>query len=131
MLDAIASAPFLATVSPEGETEEHEEPGAAAAEKAAAPTVFERPLETWQSQPETEPSPEEAAGQGAARGQEHEIAATEEEAPAEETASEEPHVEAQPAETRRHPIHGASDEPEPVSDKAPRKMGWWSRRKTG
>jgi hypothetical protein len=63
---------------------------------------------------------------------EHEIAATPAEAPTvETTTTEEPRVEADTAETRRHPIHGTSEEPEPTPEKAPRKMGWWSRRKTG
>jgi hypothetical protein len=35
------------------------------------------------------------------------------------------------AEARWHAIHGAPSTDEPAADKAPRKAGWWSRRKTG
>jgi ribonuclease E len=65
----------------------------------------------------------------------HEIAATRVEAPLVE-AEEPPAPDVAPetaaqAEARRHAIHGAPDEPELAADKAPRKSGWWSRRKTG
>jgi hypothetical protein len=44
---------------------------------------------------------------------------------------EQPPAESAQAETRRHAIHGDPEEPTPASDKAPRKAGWWNRRKTG
>jgi hypothetical protein len=47
-----------------------------------------------------------------------------------EPVTEAPAIEPQPAEQRRHSIHGAPDE-EPKEPSAPRRMGWWSRRKTG
>jgi ribonuclease E len=124
MLDAIASAPFLVVVTPqEQESEQNAPPPEATPVETAA--VFEAPVQS-------EPEPQEAAPVATKTMQvDHEIAASEPEAPSvepvEQAASEIP---AQ-AETRRHAIHGAPEESEPTSDKAPRKAGWWSRRKTG
>jgi ribonuclease E len=147
MLDAIASAPFLMVAElpseAEGPAEEAADtsgPMPTAAEVASelvvghlrseAEPLSDQSDRAWQNQPE--PGFERSFGDSppqAAPATDHEIAASAVESPATETADEEPHVEAQSAETRRHPIHG-TPEPE-TSEPAPRKMGWWSRRKTG
>ena len=149
MLDAIASAPFLIIAPPTPETDEAEETMATAqAAVVAAPDES-----SWSDReadigpPETRREEESAAEfvtaespesrvreprlRQSERAEEHEIAVSREEAVRVEPAPEEPRVEAQSAETRRHPIHGTAEEPEPAVEKAPRKMGWWSRRKTG
>jgi ribonuclease E len=116
MLDAIASAPFLTAATTTTETEEPEDTTTPTSE----PTET---VETFAIEPEPEPV--------YVREPEHEIAATRDETRTVEYAAEETRVEADTAETRRHPIHGTAEEPEPTPEKAPRKMGWWSRRKTG
>ena len=136
MLDAIASAPFLVVAAP---AQAEEVP--AIADQSAEPVrsverlldappveavpVFEAPRESESDQPE---SPSELVE---ARQDHHEIAATEPEPPQVETRVEAPPAESAQAEVRRHAIHGEPDGTEPSSDKAPRKAGWWNRRKTG
>jgi hypothetical protein len=70
----------------------------------------------------------------APREPEHEIAASAAEPVMEaefpEPDREAPAVETPPAEPKRHSIHGAPEEA-PPEPSAPRRMGWWSRRKTG
>jgi ribonuclease E len=140
MLDAIASAPFLPL------------PGEMAAEANAEPTqvaTLETPGE----------APDEAAVPEIVTTAEHEIAATETEiapviaesmpepapepspepvpapaaaaepvsAPASEPASQQASAE----ETRRHALHGPIEEPTPAPEGAPRKFGWWNRKKVG
>jgi ribonuclease E len=158
MLDAIASAPFLIVVPQPMEAEEPEDAPSLPpqGEPLPAANTFEErsesrqgqsdiDAETEESQRPRESSPEprsepvlaenrfERSEQSQPQGawsEDHEIAASRAEARSVEPASEDSRIEAQSAETRRHPIHGAP-EPEPESEKAPRKMGWWSRRKTG
>ena len=126
MLDAIASAPFLVVVTPQEQEAEQNAAPVEAAPVEAVP-VFEAPVER-------EPEPQQAAPVAAepkAEPVDHEIAATAPEAPVVESVAEAaPETPAQ-AEARRHAIHGSPDESEPSPDKAPRKAGWWSRRKTG
>jgi ribonuclease E len=126
MLDAIASAPFLVVVTPQEQEAEQNAAPVEAAPVEAIP-VFEAPVER-------EPEPQQAAPVAAepkAEPVDHEIAATAPEAPVVESVAEAaPETPAQ-AEARRHAIHGSPDESEPSPDKAPRKAGWWSRRKTG
>ena len=134
MLDFLASAPFLvAQAAPEAE-----EPALEPAPLAAAPIeptpVFDAPadgepteaiaaapepqLQPVATRPEPEPAPD------------HEIAAS-----APQPASVEPRPEpaapaAETVETRRHAIHGEPEVPAP-SGEAPRKVGWWNRRRAG
>jgi ribonuclease E len=128
MLDAIASAPFLPL------------PGEMAAEANVEPTQV---------------ATLEAPVSGIVTTAEHEIAATETEVapviaepmpePAPEPSSE-PASAAQPVsepasepasqpvateETRRHALHGPIEEPTPAPEGAPRKFGWWNRKKVG
>jgi hypothetical protein len=141
MLDAIASAPFLiGAVQMDAEEVSHE------AADLTPPSPYESPvaaatpgpaLEILQDEPGTpqrgqqEPQPAQSYEPKTAPEDDHEIAARAVEAPFVEPAHEEPRVEPEPAETRRHPIHGAPDEPETPAESAPRKMGWWNRRRTG
>jgi ribonuclease E len=128
MLDAIASAPFLFIAAPAA-AEPQQEAGFEPVEElqpAAAIAEVEPALETpaYGEQPEIL-RPREA---------DHEIAASAPEPVVEikasEPVTEAPAVESQPAEQRRHSIHGAPEE-EPKEPSTPRRMGWWSRRKTG
>jgi ribonuclease E len=142
MLDAIASAPFLlvqALPQPEPEAAQLE-----AAAIAPAP-VFEAPAEgEHQTTTALEPAPvpplvTPAPGPEATpldvldeAVAEHEIAASApqpEPEPVESPA--EDAVEAAAAEARRHAIHGSPEDSQPSEAAAPRKSGWWSRRKTG
>jgi hypothetical protein len=62
---------------------------------------------------------------------EHEIAASAPQpAPAEPKPAPAPTAEEQ-AEARRHAIHGMPEVPAPADGQAPKKAGWWSKRKTG
>ena len=134
MLDAIASAPFLVTAQ-------------AAALAPEEPAASEQDFEN-EPQPVV-PAAQEAAADDSVneepeitrpRELDHEIAASAPEPVREAQAAPEPvretfaselqSAEAQAAEARRHSIHGAPDE-EPKEPSAPRRMGWWSRRKTG
>ena len=130
MLDAIASAPFLVVVAQqEQETAGEAELSSSAAPLATAPVevvpVFEAPAEREPAQPEHE------TPQAETPVRDHEIAATAPEAPKVEQSVEQTTIESAQAEARRHAIHGTPEEPAPASDKAPRKAGWWNRRKTG
>jgi ribonuclease E len=130
MLDAIASAPFLVVVAQqEQETAGEAELSSSAAPLATAPVeavpVFEAPAEREPAQPERE------TPQAETPVRDHEIAATAPEAPKVEQSVEQTTIESAQAEARRHAIHGTPEEPAPASDKAPRKAGWWNRRKTG
>ncbi|MFT3724958.1 MAG: Rne/Rng family ribonuclease [Hyphomonadaceae bacterium] len=128
MLDAIASAPFLTFAQPIVAEE--------APAEAAPPAAQAAPMETapvFAAPPQSEPQPTETAAERpepAPAPVEHEIAATAEEpAPVETVAP--PAPEPASTDTRRHAIHGSSDEPAGAPDSTPRKAGWWSRRKTG
>jgi ribonuclease E len=126
MLDAIASAPFLvlkpALVEGTPPEPEHIPAQAAAIE---TPPVFEAPL---QDEPEVQ-TPAEAR-EPAPAPIDHEIAASSVEVQ-QVKAADQPAEEAAQAEIRRHAIHGAPEDTETGAEKAPRKSGWWSRRKTG
>jgi len=125
MLDAIASAPFLVVVTPQEQEVEQSATPLELAPVEAVPVV-QTPLER---EPEQQLAP--AAIETKAEPVDHEIAATAPEASSVESVAEAaPETPAQ-AEARRHAIHGSPDESEPAPDKAPRKAGWWSRRKTG
>jgi ribonuclease E len=134
MLDFLASAPFLvAQAAPEPEPAIEPAPleaapieptpvFAAPAESEPAEAVAATPVE-----PEV-PAPEPAASVAPA---EHEIAASAPQPAAVESEPESAAAAAEAAEARRHAIHGEPETPAPASDQAPRKAGWWSRRKTG
>ncbi len=142
MLDAIASAPFLIVAAAPQEEEPAStvvvetpvaaaspEPAARPARAEAAPAIavaVEAPAKSEPDQPKREMSQLES------RPADHEIAATAPEAAhvAEPVVQADTETAAQ-AEARRHAIHGTPEETAPTSDKAPRKAGWWSRRKTG
>ena len=117
MLDAIASAPFLyvaAAPEPEPAPESVPVPATEPVETMAEP-VRERREPEVATRPQPEPEPVAAMP----------IPAPE---PAPAMAVAEP---APPPEPRLHPIHGAPGT-EPAEEKAaPRKAGWWSRKKTG
>ena len=159
MLDAIASAPFLVVAPQAPEMEDADEhfnpaPHSESAEPMSTVPVFDAPPESEhvhsepeakpsrtegrrprRSDPEPEPTPSRYESQAESeqnqpKRQDHEIAASAvdvEDKPVAEDSSET----AQQAEARRHPIHGAPEDPPPEPAAAPRKMGWWSRRKTG
>jgi hypothetical protein len=129
MLDAIASAPFLvaaqaAALAPEepvaSEPDFADEP-----QPVAAVAEFEPVAEDSVNGEEPENTqPEES---------DHEIAASAPEPVWEAKSEPVPEalaVEPQQAEAKRHSIHGAPEE-EPKEPSAPRRMGWWSKRKTG
>ncbi len=134
MLDFLASAPFLvAQAAPE-----LEEPVAEPAPLAAAPIVptpvFEAPVESEPveavaPEPERQPEPV-AAKREPAPAADHEIAASTPQPPAVEPQPEPAASAADTAEARRHAIHGAPEDPAPAGE-APRKAGWWNRRRTG
>ncbi|MEZ6028219.1 MAG: Rne/Rng family ribonuclease [Hyphomonadaceae bacterium] len=143
MLDAIASAPFLVAALAEPEPPATEEQPTASADIPAiiAAPVFEAPVEP-EAEPqmaEAEPEPALEVASEPVPAPEPVIAAEEEEAaPAHlEIAATVPEpqsaAELEPsAEARRHAIHGAPDDDQPAAEeKAPRRTGWWSRRKTG
>jgi ribonuclease E len=131
MLDAIASAPFLVAAAAEPEVEPApplDAPPIVAAPVFAAPAEAEpepAPAAVSAPEPVAAPAPPvvEPAVASAAPA-DHEIAATAPEAPASDNAED-------AAEARWHAIHGAPAQDEPAADKAPRKSGWWNRRKTG
>ena len=133
MLDAIASAPFL-FIQAAAEPEPAVEPAPLAAAPIEPTPVFAAPVE---SEPEeapapapvavAEPEPDPAPVVAAA---DHEIAASAPE-PAPVAAPAEDAAQAAAAEARRHAIHGSPEESQPSEGSAPRKAGWWSRRKTG
>ena len=124
MLDAIASAPFLVVAQ-------------AAALASEEPAAGEHDI-AEQPQPVVEARDYEPATHATVNAQEpeitapaepdHEIAASAPEPVVETKAPETPAIET--AEAKRHAIHGAPEE-EPKEPSAPRRMGWWSRRKTG
>jgi hypothetical protein len=116
---AIASAP-----APQKALEPLREPDMMAMAEADTRQVESEPISTA-AEDRPQGTPED----------DHEIAASAAQAQSVEAAHQEPPTEArriepQPAETRRHAIHGAPEEPT-TTEPAPRKMGWWSRRKTG
>jgi len=142
MLDAIASAPFL-LVAAAPEPEPVVEPAPLAAAPIEPTPVFEAPPEGEVVEPAPVPAPVIAAAEPApaatpepvpapaAAPAEHEIAASPAEAAPVVVQPEPPAPEAAPAEPRRHAIHGEPDASAPTDSPAPRKAGWWSRRKTG
>jgi ribonuclease E len=117
MLDAIAAAPFLVPVIAEAETpppanDSAPEPVASVEDTPAIEpieVVAEEPAPRPARAPQPEPEPEPVTAAAPEPEPEHEPEA--------------------PAEVRRHSIHG-STEPTPAPEKG-RKMGWWSKRKTG
>jgi ribonuclease E len=130
MLDAIASAPFLVLAAPEAEAAPEPAPAPLDAPPIAATPVFQAPAES-EPEPvrpvvENAPDPvEEPVTVAEVPPAHHEIASTAPE-PQPEIAQE------SSADTRRHAIHGQPDDDPPATEeKAPRKAGWWSRRKTG
>jgi ribonuclease E len=130
MLDAIASAPFLAAAQA-GSALTPEEPAPGEPDFAGQPQPV---LETLDFEPAAAPAADIGTPEIVRHDEpDHEIAATAPEPVAEaivpEPATEASAIEPQPVEQRRHSIHGAPDEPKEPS--APRRMGWWSRRKTG
>ncbi len=134
MLDAIASAPFLlaarppeaAPPAPEGQAYASSEPASGELEPALAQEGQHAPIEAVSDPADVD----------------HEIAATQPEGPVDvsaetsaevtpdEPVAENPAVEPDPVEPQRHAIHGAPEEPVEPSP-APRRIGWWNRRKTG
>jgi len=134
MLDFLASAPFLvAEAAPEPE-----EPVVDRAPRAAAPIeptpVFAAPVE---SEPEAavtaEPEPPRevfAARSEPTPAADHEIAASAPQPAPVEYQPEPAASAAETAEAQRHAIHGEPEVPVP-SGEAPRKAGWWNRRRTG
>ncbi len=143
MLDSIASAPFL-ILAPVAEPEAVIETAAPlAAPPIEATPVFAAPVEEehgetdHQDAPapvaavEQAPEPVRAKVAPPAPEPDHEIAATSPQpAPAEPKPSPAATA-AEQAEARRHAIHGAPEDPAPAGDSAPKKAGWWSKRKTG
>ena len=125
MLDSIASAPFLVAAAAAPEAEPVESPSAPLdAPPIAAAPVFAAPAESEPEPVVTAREPEPALPAAAKAPADLEIASS--------PAEPQPAVTAEAqAEARRHAIHGAPDSGEPSPDKAPRKAGWWSRRKTG
>jgi ribonuclease E len=125
MLDSIASAPFLVAAPTAIEAEPVESPSAPLdAPPIAAAPVFAAPAESEPEPVVTAREPEPALPAAAKAPADLEIASS--------PAEPQPAVTAEAqAEARRHAIHGAPDANEPSPDKAPRKAGWWSRRKTG
>jgi ribonuclease E len=130
MFDFLASAPFLAA----NPTEEPEEPSVEPAPLAAAPIeptpVFKAPSEAEPAELLTVPSEPEAQEPAPPQAADHEIAATAAQASRVESQSEPAADPADRVETRRHAIHGEPEDPAPTGE-APRKAGWWNRRRTG
>jgi len=142
MLDSIASAPFLVAAIAAIAAIEADEPAPVDTAPSApldAPPIAAAPVFAVPAEGEPEPVvpepfvPEPAVISRTAQPPapklkpaqaDLEIASSPAEPESAETA------EAQ-AEARRHAIHGAPDADEPPPEKAPRKAGWWSRRKTG
>ncbi len=134
MLDFLASAPFLvAEAAPEPE-----EPAVEPAPLAAAPIeptpVFAAPVESEPAEavvaePEARPEPVAARTQPAP-ATDHEIASSAPQPAPVESKPEPAASAAETAEARRHAIHGEPEVPAPAGE-APRKAGWWNRRRTG
>ncbi len=134
MLDFLASAPFLvAEAAPEPE-----EPAVEPAPLAAAPIeptpVFAAPVESEPAEavvaePEARPEPVAARTQPAP-ATDHEIASSAPQPASVESKPEPAASAAETAEARRHAIHGEPEVPAPAGE-APRKAGWWNRRRTG
>ena len=139
----LASAPFL-VIAPVAEPEPVVETAAPLqAPEIKATPVFAAPVEEEHGETDHQaaPAPVAAVEQAAepvrakvappAPEPDHEIAATAPQpAPAEPQPAPSASAEAQ-AEARRHAIHGAPEDPAPAGDSAPKKAGWWSKRKTG
>src|SRR5690606_4223627 len=137
MLDAIASAPFLLSVQTAAGPDEVSSledqadvtpPDASRAEQPDSPPAEQ------DVQPEREGDQVVADDTSVPETVDHEIAATVTEV-SESTSSvemeREPEaIEAEPGESQRHPIHGEPEQPAEPSP-APRRIGWWNRRKTG
>ncbi|HVY88218.1 MAG TPA: Rne/Rng family ribonuclease [Hyphomonadaceae bacterium] len=138
MLDAIASAPFLVAAQA-AETAPEAVPAEAPAVEMASVPVFEAPAESesqadenlTETGQEAAPPRREDEKPARTREVEHENAASSVEAAAIETPPEPDSVEPKSSETRRHSIHGAPEDQPAEPAAQPRKVGWWSRRKTG
>ncbi len=124
MLDSIASAPFLVAAAAAIEAQVEAPSAPLDAPPIAAAPVFAAPAESEPEPVVTAREPEPAIPVAKAAPADLEIASSPAEPQSAETAESQ-------AEARRHAIHGAPDADEPSPDKAPRKAGWWSRRKTG
>jgi ribonuclease E len=134
MLDFLAAAPFLvAQTAPEPE-----EPAAEPAPLAAAPIeptpVFEAPADSEPTEAVAaapEPQAQPVAARPAPEPEpDHEIAASAPQPAPVESRHEPVAPAAEAVEARRHAIHGEPEVPAP-SGEAPRKAGWWNRRRTG
>ena len=134
MLDFLASAPFLVAEA----VPEPEEPAVEPAPLAAAPIeptpVFAAPVESEPAEavvaePEARPEPVAARTQPAP-ATDHEIASSAPQPASVESKPEPAASAAETAEARRHAIHGEPEVPAPAGE-APRKAGWWNRRRTG
>lgn len=124
MLDSIASAPFLVAAAAAIEAQVEAPSAPLDAPPIAAAPVFAAPAESEPEPVVTAREPEPAIPVAKAAPADLEIASSPAEPQSAETAESQ-------AEARRHAIHGAPDADEPSPDRAPRKAGWWSRRKTG
>ena len=124
MLDSIASAPFLVAAAAAIEAQIEAPSAPLDAPPIAAAPVFAAPAESEPEPVVTAREPEPAIPVAKAAPADLEIASSPAEPQSAETAESQ-------AEARRHAIHGAPDADEPSPDRAPRKAGWWSRRKTG
>ena len=89
------------------------------------------PFLVSQATAEPEPEPVRAEPEPALAPADHEIAASDQQPPPVEPEPAPAPSEADLAEARRHAIHGQPETPAPASDQAPRKTGWWNRRRTG
>ena len=130
MLDFLASAPFLvAQPDAEPEPEAAIEPAPLAAAPIEPTPVFEAPPESETAEIVAAPparQPEPAAPPAA----DHEIAASAPQPAVVESQPEPAASAVDTAEARRHAIHGEPEDPAPAAE-APRKAGWWNRRRTG
>ena len=141
MLDSIASAPFLvaiAAVEPEVRPAPLEVAPIKPAPVFAAPPEVEHPENQHEEAPApamavepVKPEPVRIEIAPVPADPEHEIAASAPQpAPAEPKPAPATTADEQ-AEARRHAIHGAPEAPAPADGQAPKKAGWWSKRKTG
>jgi len=145
MLDSIASAPFLIAAVVAEPDSVIETAAPLDAPPIVATPVFEAPAEREREdaapavaamEPVTPvepvaPEPVRVEIAPVPTAPEHEIAASAPQpAPAEPKPAPAPTAEEQ-AEARRHAIHGTPELSAPADGQAPKKAGWWSKRKTG
>ncbi len=125
MLDAIASAPFLVAAKAEPSVDVETAPGITAEAVYTPAPVYEEPKRM------DEPAPESRREPLAAKADTEMVLPAPASSPEESATAAAAAAEEAQAEIRRHSIHADAEKVEPSPDKAPRKMGWWSRRKTG